>query len=79
MFLKDWIDHGPGGLDRVLTGEERSIADQGIAQKPLVGQFVSRPFFGQVELSLLPDELLPWKLDASSEGDSRAWESRKRR
>ena len=32
VFLKDWIDHRPGGLDRVFTGEERSIADHGVAQ-----------------------------------------------
>ena len=60
--LKDWIDHRPGGLDRVLTGEERSIAGHGVAQKPLVGRFLSRLFFEQVELSLLPDELLPCEL-----------------
>ena len=60
--LKDWIDHRPSGLDRVLTGEERSIADHGVAQKPLVGRFLSRLFFEQVELSLLPDEFLPCEL-----------------
>ena len=70
--LKDWIDHRPGGLNCVLTGEERSIAGHGVAQKPLVGRFLSRLFFRQVELSLLPDELLPCELDASGEGDGRA-------
>jgi hypothetical protein len=65
--LKDWIDHRPGGLNCVLTGEECTIADQGIAQKPLVGRFLSRPFFKQVELSLLPDELIPRELDAASD------------
>ena len=70
--LKDWIDHRPGGLYRVFTGEERSIAGHGVAQKPLVGRFLCRPFFEQVELSLVPDELLPCDLDASGQGDGRA-------
>jgi hypothetical protein len=65
--LKDWIDDRLGGLNCVLTGEERSIAGHGVAQKPLVGRFLSRPFFEQVEFSLLPDELLPGKLDASGD------------
>src|SRR5450759_334800 len=55
--LKDWVDHRPGGLHRVLTSEECSIAAQGVAQEPLVGRFLSRPFLEKVELSLLPDEL----------------------
>jgi hypothetical protein len=70
--LKDWIDHRPSGFNRILTSEERHIADQGVAQKPLVGRFFSRPFFKQVELSLFPDELLPRELDASGERDGRA-------
>jgi len=70
--LKDWIDHRPGGLDRVFTGEERSIAGHGVAQKPLVGRFLYRRLFEQVEFSLVPDELLPCELDASGEGDGRA-------
>ncbi len=69
--LEDWIDHRPRGLDRVLTGEERSIAVHRVAQKPLVGHFLSRLFFEQVELSLLTDELLPCDFNASGEGDGR--------
>ena len=41
MCLQDWIDYRPSGLDCVLTGEERSIADHGVAAKPLVGSFLS--------------------------------------
>ena len=67
--LKDWVDHRPGGLHRVLTSEECSIAGQGVAQEPLVGLFLSRPFLEQVEFSLLPDELLPGDFDASCDGD----------
>src|SRR6185312_1055298 len=63
--FQDRIDHLPRGLDRVLTGEERSIAVHGVAQKPLVGHFLSRLFFEQVELSLLTDELLPCDFNAS--------------
>ena len=70
--LKDWIDHRPGGLNRVFTGEERSIAGHGVPQEPRVGRFLCRPFFEQVELSLVPDELLSCELDASGEGDSLA-------
>ena len=57
--LKDWLDHRPGGLDRVFTGEERAVAGHGVAQEPLVGRFLSRLFFDQVEFSLVADELLP--------------------
>ena len=67
--LEDWTDHRPRGLDRVLTGEERSIAVHGVAQKPLVGHFLSRLFFEQVELPLLTDELLPCDFNASGEGE----------
>ena len=72
MGFNDWVDHRPGSLNRVLTGEERPVADHGVAQKPLVGRILSRPFFEQVELSLVADELLPCELDASGEGDGRA-------
>jgi len=71
VCLQDWIDHGPGVLHRILTGEERSIAGHGIAQKPFVGRFLSRLLFKQVELSLLADEFLSRELDASGEGDGR--------
>src|SRR5579862_186938 len=70
--LQDWVNHRPGGLNRVLTGEERAVAGHGVAQQPLVRRFRSRLFFGQVELSLVADELLPGALDASGEGDGRA-------
>ena len=46
--LEDWLDHRPGGLNRVLTGEERAVAGHGVRQEPLVGQFSSRLFFQQV-------------------------------
>ena len=42
VCFQDWIDHRPGGLHCVLAGEERSIAGHGVAQKPLVGRFLSR-------------------------------------
>ena len=42
--LKDRLDDSPGRLDRILTGEYRSIAGHGICQKPLVGRFLSRIF-----------------------------------
>ena len=32
VLLENRIDHGPSGLNRVLTGEERSIAGHGVAQ-----------------------------------------------
>ena len=77
--LEDRLDHRPGGLNRVLTGEERSVAGHGVAQEPLVGRFLSRLFFDQVEFSLVADELLPCALDASGEGDGGTGESRNRR
>jgi hypothetical protein len=73
VLLKHWIDHRPGGLNRVLTGEERSISRHGVAQKPLIGCFLPRLFFGQVEFALVTDELFPSTLDASGEGDRRNW------
>jgi hypothetical protein len=69
--LKDWVNYRPCGFHRVLASKECSIARQGVAQEPLVGRFLSRPFLGQVELSLLPDELLPGEFDASCDGDGR--------
>src|ERR1039458_2033122 len=72
VVFKDWIDYRPGGLNRTFTGEERSIAGHGVPQKPCVGRFRCRFFFKQVELSLVPDELLPCELDASRDGDGRA-------
>src|SRR5450432_544185 len=69
--LKDWVNYRPCGFHRVLASEECSIAGQGVAQEPLVGRFLSRPFLEQVELSLLPDELLPREFDASCDGDGR--------
>src|ERR1035441_5950631 len=75
--FKDWLDHRPGCLDRVLACEERPIASHGVAQKTLVGRFFSQLFFEQVELSLLPDEFLPCDLDASGESDCTAGGSAK--
>jgi hypothetical protein len=31
--VKDWINHRPGGLNCVLTGEERAIAGHGVSQQ----------------------------------------------
>ena len=69
MVRKDRLDHRPGGLNRVLTSEERAVASHGVAQQPLVGRFLSRLFFEQIKLSLVANELLPCALDASGEGD----------
>ena len=73
MGLKNRIDHRPGGLNRVFTGEKRSIAGHGITQKPLVGCFLSRLFFDQVEFSLVPDEFLAGALDASGDSNGGTW------
>ena len=73
VCFQDWIDHRPGGLDCVLAGEERAIARHGVAQKPLVGRFLSRLLFKQEEFSLLADEFFSGELYASGEGDGRAW------
>src|SRR5512143_3842817 len=70
--LKDRLDHRPGGLNRVLSGEERSVARQGISQKPLVGRLLSRLLCNQVELLLGSEELLPCAFDASGQGDGGA-------
>jgi hypothetical protein len=37
-------------------GEERAFPSDGVAQEPLVGRFLSRLLFQQVELSLLADK-----------------------
>jgi hypothetical protein len=58
VCFQDWIDHCPGGLHRVPTGEERAIARHGVAQKPLIGRFFSWLLFEQVDFPLLADELL---------------------
>jgi len=34
----------PGSLNGDLTGEERSVAVRGIAQKPIIGRFFSQMF-----------------------------------
>ena len=31
MGIEDRVDHRPGGLNRVLAGEERSVACHGVA------------------------------------------------
>ena len=72
MVLKDWIDHRPGGLNRVLTGEKRAVAGHGVAQEPLVGRFLARLFIEQVKLALVADELLAGALDASGQGNGGA-------
>jgi hypothetical protein len=69
MGLKNGIDDRPGGLNRILAAEERSVAGHGIAQKPLVGRLFSRLFVDQVEFPLIADELLACALNASGEGN----------
>jgi hypothetical protein len=44
VILEDRIDHGPGGFNCVFAREERAVAGHGVAQKPLVGRFLSRLF-----------------------------------
>jgi hypothetical protein len=51
MDIKDRVDHRPGGLNRVLAGEERAIAGQGVTQQPFVGCFLPRLFFQQTQHS----------------------------
>ena len=54
---ENWLDNRPGGLNGVLAGEERTVAGHGVTQKPLVGRFLSRLFFNQVEFFLIANEL----------------------
>jgi hypothetical protein len=56
--FEDRIDHRPSCFNRVLAREECAVAGHGVAQKPFVGRFLSGPFFQQVKLSLLSDEIL---------------------
>jgi hypothetical protein len=46
--FKNRIDHRPGGLNRILAGEECPVAGHGITQEPLVGGFLSLLFIQQV-------------------------------
>jgi hypothetical protein len=59
VCLKDGIDRRPGGLNRILTGEERSVAGHRVAQEQFVGRFLARLLFDQVEFALVADELRP--------------------
>ena len=68
MAFKDGIDHRPGSLNRVLTGEERSVTVHGVSQKPLVGRFLSWLLFNQGEFLLVADALLAGRF-SSREGD----------
>ena len=63
VFLKNGIDHRPGGFDRILAGEERTVAGHRVTEEPLVGGFLSRLFFSQIEFSLIADEFLSRALD----------------
>jgi hypothetical protein len=45
MGFEDWIDHRPSSFHRIFPCEERAVAGHGIAQKSLVGRFLSRPLF----------------------------------
>ena len=53
VFLKNGIDRRPGGFNRILAGEERSVAGHGVAQQQLVGRFFVRLLFEQIELPLI--------------------------
>ena len=64
--LKDWIDHRPSGLNRVLTGKERSIAGTGGG----VLGFESNQLTYQPPC-FSPDELLPCEFDASGRRPTR--------
>ena len=46
--FKNRIDHRPGGLNRILAGEECPVAGHGITQEPLVEGFLSLLFIQQV-------------------------------
>ena len=76
---EDWLDHRPGGLNCVLTGEQRAVADHGVAQEPLVGRFFSRLFFEHVKFFLVADELLPGRLTRAASATAELGESRNRR
>jgi len=69
VCIKDRVDHRPGGLNRILTGEKRAIAGYGVTQEPRIGCFLSRLFFQQVEFALVTDELLAGALDTRGKGD----------
>src|ERR1035441_449675 len=71
MVLENRIDHDPRGLNRVFSSEERAVAGHGVAKKPLVGRFVARPFFRQIKLLLLSDEIFARELDACGKGNRR--------
>jgi hypothetical protein len=58
VFLKNGIDPRPGVFNRILAGEERSVAGYGVAQQQLVRRFLVRVLFEQIELPLIADELI---------------------
>src|SRR5664279_4370326 len=68
---QDWSDHRPGGFDRIFAGKQRSIADQSVAQQALVRRLAARLLLEEIQLPLLPQEILPRTLDASRERDRR--------
>jgi hypothetical protein len=70
MVLEDRINYYPRGLNRIFSCEERAVAGHGVAEKPFVGRFVSRPLFRQVKLFLLSDEILARDLDARGKCNS---------
>ena len=69
VCLKNGSDRRPGGLNRILSGEERSVPGHGVAKEQRVRQLLARLFFDQIEFSLVADELLAAALDASGEGN----------
>jgi len=73
VILQDGINDCPGGFNRVLTREECSVANHGVAQEPLIRSLLARLFFAEVKLSLFSNEILPRDLHASSKSNGRVW------
>ena len=68
MGCKNWLDHRPGGFNRILTGKQRAVTGHGICQEPRIGCFLFRMFIKQIKFLLIADELLAYAFNASSKG-----------
>ena len=66
---EDGIDDRPGGLDRVLSGEQRAVAGHRVAEESFVGRFFVRLRIEQQKLALVAEELFAGALDAGGESD----------
>ena len=69
VIPEDRVDNRPSGLNRILTREKRAVACHRVAEKPLIGRFLSRLFIKQVQLTLVTDKILTCTLNASGERD----------